>query len=443
VTLQRPLHALGALLLWVGFSAAGPLFAEGLKRHWKSKDNATREMVLVASDGATATFRVPGKRPIRIPLTRLAEEDRTIIRDWLLERAARPSKRPWPGSVEVTLAEIEIKELGHQDGWHVYETPHFRFRSEEKLAISLMREVARTFEATHRMVSQMPWALKPRSPGRKFEAELYRDVSSYQQAGGPPNTGGVYRFGYRDAAHYGKFLVPFESLGVRKLGGGYRKDDDFSSDTLVHELTHQLMHFSLFLIPNWVAEGSAEYFEHLPYQAGRFRPDGLGRALRERFDGPRPLILSKDLLGFIRGSDADWTAAVRSPQAMRHAYEQSLLLFYFFSHLEGNGEGERLLAYFGRVSRAQQQWTNYLDAWKDYMDAWDDFLQHPEVRRMPDGRYEFPDTMRPPNAPENPFPDGVASVATRLVEELVAGRNNEQLHAEIRAAYEKVGIEVR
>jgi len=428
--LKPHLKALLALLLWLGVSAASTAQREGLKRNWKSIDDKIREMELVDSDGSSATFRVAGQRPIILALSRLAKDDRRIIRAWLVERAGRPSKRPWPGSVEVTLAEIEL-------------TQHFRFRSQEKLAISLMREIARTFEATHRMVSAMPWALHPRPPGEYFEAELYRNASSYHQAGGPPNTGGVYRFGYRDSEHYGKFLVPFESLGVRKLGGSYRKDKDFSSDTLVHELAHQLMHFSLFLIPNWVAEGSAEYFEHLPFQAGRFRPEGLERSLKEEFGKHLAHALSSNLLDFVRLNDAGWAEAVQSSQGIRHTYRQSLLLYYYFSHLEGQGQGDKLLNYFAEVSKAQQKWTNHLVAWRDYLDAWDQFLKHPEVKRLPDGRYEFPESMSPPTAPEDPFPEGVDGVASDLVEKLVAGHSNEQLREAVKAAYQEIGIELR
>ena len=53
------------------------------------------------------------------------------------------------------------------------------------------------------------------------------------------------------------------------------KDADYKADTLVHELTHQMMHFWLPYLPNWVVEGTAEYTENLPLNAGRSSPSGI------------------------------------------------------------------------------------------------------------------------------------------------------------------------
>ena len=76
-------------------------------------------------------------------------------------------------------------------------------------------------------------------PGRALP-----DAGDYIAAGGPENSGGVYMSGDKT------FRIPFESLGIKRLGESYTRDVDFSNDTLVHEITHQLMHDYLPFCPS-------------------------------------------------------------------------------------------------------------------------------------------------------------------------------------------------
>jgi hypothetical protein len=77
------------------------------------------------------------------------------------------------------------------------------------------------------------------------------------------------------------FLVPFESIGVKLVGKSYAKDEDFDYSTMVHELTHQMMHYWLDLIPQWVVEGTAEYTSNLPLRTGKFRVSAAKNGLKD------------------------------------------------------------------------------------------------------------------------------------------------------------------
>src|SRR4030095_15100942 len=108
--------------------------------------------------------------------------------------------------------------------------------------------------------------------------KLFKDLASYRASGGPVNSGGVYD------SRKETFLVPFESIGLKPLGTSFVKSEDFDSSTMVHELTHQMMHFWLDFLPLWVAEGTAEYTSNLPLHAGRFRVAGAKTGLKDYLD---------------------------------------------------------------------------------------------------------------------------------------------------------------
>ena len=61
---------------------------------------------------------------------------------------------------------------------------------------------------------------------------------------------------------------------MKLVGKAYAKDENFETHTMVHELTHQMMHFWLGYLPQWVVEGTAEYTGTLPLHTGQFRVSG-------------------------------------------------------------------------------------------------------------------------------------------------------------------------
>ena len=56
-----------------------------------------------------------------------------------------------------------------------------------------------------------------------------------------------------------EILVPFTSIGARERGSQMTLRRRSDTSTLVHEITHQVMHDWLPLLPVWLVEGLADW----------------------------------------------------------------------------------------------------------------------------------------------------------------------------------------
>jgi len=114
-------------------------------------------------------------------------------------------------------------------------------------------------------------------------AQLQQDLVRY--LGIRPANETIELYLFRDQASYRRFVrqhlpeVPYRrALYVRSGGRGMvfaQLGRDFAVD-LRHECTHALLHASLPLVPLWLDEGLAEYFE-LPAESRAFDNPHLGR----------------------------------------------------------------------------------------------------------------------------------------------------------------------
>lgn len=370
-----------SLVLWLGVAL---LHAQPAPRLWTPQGGTPIEAALVSADEGSVQLRAADGRRFALPLADLAPEDRAVVDDWLFDRPVK-----LPDAVGVPSGAIDVALVSEDEaaGVYVYQTPNFEFTVEGKLTQNLLRDVARNFEATRLLVQALPWSIDPKpESGPRFKALLLRNRSRYEDMGGPPNSGGVY-FGAR-----GVFLVPFESLGIRQVGKSFAKDDTYRSDTLVHELVHQMMHASLPLLPQWVIEGTAEYANVLPLRLGTFRLASAKAGLREHLDQlarsggvPDPVPLEE----LFATSHRDWGETLRQdPEQARRLYFTSYLAVYYFMHLDGAGDALRFRRYLRSV----------------------------EQRRSSGQTTEEP------------------------IDLLLDGRRPEDLNAEIRTAYRKLGI---
>src|SRR5690606_25130466 len=154
--------------------------------------------------------------------------DQAYLAEW---RKKQPISVVMPDSVSVDLSQIKIDIVSEndEDEQYVYRTNHFELTTEGKFSQSLAREVARSFEATYALLQALPWDSQPRpAHGDYFLATLFKNKENYMKAGALPNSAGVYKSGER------RFLVPFESIGLRPFGSAYRMADDFDRGTLIH-----------------------------------------------------------------------------------------------------------------------------------------------------------------------------------------------------------------
>jgi hypothetical protein len=404
-------------------------------RGWKTAEGQAFQASIATFDGTTAVFRMPDGRRIQAALATLSSEDQRYLADWLRKQ---PIKVILPDVVGVETAQIKTEVVSEDPVAEkfVYRTQHFEFESQGKFTPSLLREVARNFEATYELLRALPWGIDPKpASGQYFKAKLLKDMAAYHAAGGLPNSAGVY------SSRNETFMVPFESIGVKAVGKSFAKDEDFDYSTMVHELTHQMMHFWLDLLPQWMVEGTAEYTSTLPLRTGKFHvsaaKNGLkdyAEFLKKRAVGGMPEPYPLEQLFTI--SNSEWNEAMASDPrgATRRLYFTSYLLVYYFMHLDGKGDGQRIVRYFREVGEARKQV-------EDYEKAMSEFLKQPGVTVHPDGTFTYRRNLRRPKMPAI-----IASSKAqdeflkKTLEILLDGRSEAELMNQIRSAYAKLAI---
>jgi hypothetical protein len=323
-------------------------------RAWKSVEGQTFNATLLSFDGTIAIFKMANGQRAQAPFARLSPEDQKYLTDW---QKKQPIRVVLPDIIGVETANVKA-EVVSEDAVNekfVYRTQHFEFESQGKFNQTLLREVGRNFEATYELLRALPWGVDPKpSTGTHFKAKLFKTKEAYYASGAIPNSGGYYNG--RD----GTFYVPFDNIGVKAVGKSYAKDDDFRYDTMVHELTHQMMHFWLGALPQWVVEGTAEYTSTLPLKTGKFRVSAAKNGLKDyteflknRVVGgvPEPYPLEK----LFRVTNREWAGILASdPTISRRLYFTSYLLVYYFMHMDGAGDGQRFVRYFREVGEMRK-----------------------------------------------------------------------------------------
>lgn len=410
--------------------------AETGLRKWTDALGRTVEAEFAGMDGGSVLLKMSNGQMVPYPLDKLSTEDQAFVTA-RKDAPAAPAvataasgageartaleKRQWPGNVAVSTRAIEIKVIEEKpaERRYVYQSEAFEFTSQAKLAGSVMTEVARTFEATRAVINALPWGVVCQPPDGmpRFLAALYETRQDYINAGGPELSGGVYQTAEKT------FRIPFQSLGLEKRGQTYFKND-FSNDTLVHEITHQMMHDYLGFLPTWLIEGMAEYVELLPYRAGIFRADSHKTAMKSTVDewvkrGHAPMIPS--VQAHMNMNREGWGAETYEAEKMREMYRRSILLVYFFSHLDGDKKGTRFL--------------QFLEAVYGEVEAMRAFFSDPRVKRMEGGRFTYPSALKPPAMYKD-------EAIFKHLGILVAERPYEKIAADIVEGYKTIGLKV-
>ena len=420
-------------------------------RVWTAANGQKFQAKLVSVDGENVTLLLANGQTSKFALNLLSAADRAAIRAGAAPNPATPATpaatttkpaapaaanntkpgapsaakaRTWPVVVEVPPNSIEIT-LGDQDAAkrrYVYKSQSFEFVSQDKLAGSVMKEVARTFEATRSLVSALPWGIDPKPPADLgfYQAKLFTTREDYFADGGPKNSGGVYFSGDRI------FRIPYPSLGLQLQGKTWFKKPDYHGDTLVHEVTHQMMHDFLGFLPKWVIEGTAEYTESLPYNAGRFLAGSHARGLKEslaKAASQRALTTQFRPFGeHITMKRDSWESLSSNSHTQHLLYCQSYVLVYYFCHLDGDGKGARFLKYFDAIAEARDEWAR--------------FFADPRVKTNADGSYTFPSDLPQPKA-KHSEEFGIEKLSI-----LFDGRDAAALEKDIRDGFKKIGIKL-
>lgn len=254
----------------------------------------------------------------------------------------------WPREVALNAApEITTVPASGSPDEHLYRTEHFEFSCDVPLGAEVVRHFAGAFESTHLLNCLLPLDLKPAPEGLRklFRARILSNDAAFAAAGGAPGGAGFYSPG--DKCVY----APVASLGVKMVEGVAVLDASVeSNDTVVHEVTHQMMNRWLPLLPVWLVEGSAEYVASADFVQGRFflgqMQDRLKHRLRGR--GARQMgsavrIGALNVAELLALNSKAWNAGLGTPAANEN-YASALLLTYYLYHLDRGRQGAGTIA---------------------------------------------------------------------------------------------------
>lgn len=231
--------------------------------------------------------------------------------------------------------------------------------------------------------------------------------------------------------------------------------------TLIHEMTHMMMHDVLDLLPMWFIEGSAEYTACIPYSKGEFEPPLVAWGISKLFEQPvidengrrlpnAPRFAMDKLLLM---NSREWTQQATGrptgpPDAKPDSlatlalYRSSLLLTYYFMNVEGDGKGTHLLQYLEAVRSEQPRWNAWREELFRHITAKEEFLKKPEVKKLPDGTYSYPSYLSPPPEPKPSRPEYATGEVFKIhLPILLNGRTPQQIASEASAA--AIGARIR
>lgn len=342
------------------------------RRLWTDLQDRKIEGTLTRIDGQTVFLQLKDGRQVQIPLAKLSAADGVYVAEnaktlttasTLAAAATAPTPAahgaklnfsdPWPERIRFTEdPEVSTIEEDAVKKRFIYESANYRYTCDVRLAQSVVKGFAVMFEATHLFCRTLPIALNGgRTTQGKHEILLFEEFSSYVQAGGPPDSAGVF-IGGKDLV-----MVPLTSLGVRPVGSSYMLDRDKSSKTLPHELAHQLTPNGYFEkgALGWFSEGIAEYIAVTPYRSGSYAVRGNqkeifeyvtayganntgGKALGTKIKlGPLKEFMLQSYDSFLENSHL--------------SYGCGLLLTNYFLHMDGAGDGKRIRAYLEAIQK--------------------------------------------------------------------------------------------
>lgn len=236
---------------------------------------------MVGQDGTNVSLRLANGNVVPVAIASLSAADQEFLKSQ--PKGAVPGadvvaleNRRWPDVVEVRDFELdEIKAVREGDGLFIYQTESFEFSSPERLSAVAIKSIARSLEATKRLVAASPWGIDCRpEPGReRHSVAFYRTQDDYRMAGGRANTVKAY-----DSR--AKILrITLDAGRLRKAGDEYDGEFD-TGDGTIHEIMHQMLATRVSSMPGWAMEGCADLIQLMPYKSGRFRVEDHRKAIK-------------------------------------------------------------------------------------------------------------------------------------------------------------------
>jgi len=434
------------LFLSLALGCAAILYGESPRavRNWTDTSGRTLQAALLGFDSGQVALQFPDGRITRLQAAQLSEADREFIARHIAEvfdpitgkevpmsgavkreEMSFTAGRSWPSSLTATQSLLFTRKAGYDEAMGCEKHRSRRFEYLLHRGVAIGDDLARVFEGTYELLRSSPWGIQASPQDGFFRVEVFASTADYHAGGGPEGSSGVYLLEQRI------FKLPLQSLGLM-LPPGYRLTDPARAmATLIHEMTHMMMHDVLDLLPMWFTEGSAEYTACIPYVSGVFSPPKVGEGVMRALNHPMnsgfgdqvviaPLLPLAQLLeiNMRQWHEYGITGAVTpapgpavmpvgraDPVRMASLYNSSLLLTYYFMNLEGDRKGTRLLQFLEAVRKEQPRWNAWREELFRYLAARDEFMKKPGVVKQPDGTFTYPTYLNPPPQPVPPRPE--------------------------------------
>lgn len=374
-------------------------------RVWTNQQGRTVKAAFVEMSGLNVVIQLENGSRSSVPLGTLSKADQEYVQKLQAGGAAASSggqgtatgNLVWPQEViSVDPKSIVVTE-GLQDEkarqYH-YKTGSFEFIAYAPLAGTVMSEVASDFELVRTAFSRMPWGWEPKpKTGGMFQIYLTETPEDYIAMGGDDRSA--------SASPNGKSLIRFTTLGLKKVGARYQYDARQREPGEVSVIVARtlLYEYRLLFYP-WSMKGLEQFTRNIAYQNnGTIKYTDPVSALKKEIKAmevkTKAVPKLARMLKYMREGYLDR----RPGDVLQILYENQLdaeLLLYFFGYLDGDGSGA---------------------GWHKYCRG---IFQEPPAERNT-ANYER---------------------ALKLLEELIGGRDDAKLGAEMTEKFKAIGVKL-
>lgn len=349
------------------FLSTSALTAE--QREWTSTSGEKVKAELISVDHETITLaRAKDGRSFSVNVNQFSAEDQEFVKNWFkqqpkenVENEINPIKKSIPITTDATdnfdaewpklvvlKKDFDINTISETDEGFIYESRHFRFTADARLQKSVVKRFAEIFECTLVYMQQLPISSQKainHTAENKKDIYLFADAASYNRAGGPVNSAGVY-MGGKDI-----IMVSMSSLGLKKVGKGYSLDRKRGLGTLPHEIVHMFTDYEYYApgARGWFSEGLAEYVSSTPYRGAKFNVRGNKSSVVETVIGygknnTGGRNLGKDIyVGSLKAYMTQPYSSFTANSSLNYGVG-SLIVYHFF-HYDGNGDRQSINAF--------------------------------------------------------------------------------------------------
>ncbi len=374
-------------------------------RVWTNQQGRTVKAVFVEVSGVNVVIQLENGTRSTIHLGTLSKADQDYVQKFQsagpaasgASKGGATGPLAWPQEVISVDPKSIVVTAGLQDAkarQHHYTTGSFEFIANAPLAGTVMSEVASDFELVRTAFSKMPWGWEPKpKSGSMFQIYLTETNEDYIAMGGDDRSA--------SSSPNGKSLIKFTTLGLKKVGARYQYDARQREPGEVSVIVARtlLYEYRLLFYP-WSMKGLEQYTRNIAYQSnGTMKYTDPVSALKKEVK-----VMETDMkvvpklprmLKYMRETYLDR----RQGDVLQVLYENRLdaeLLLYFFGYLDGDGSGA---------------------GWHRYCRG---IFQEPPAERNT-ANYER---------------------ALKLLDELVAGRDDARLGADMTEKFKTIGVKL-